>query len=138
MRRYAAEALRDIAHARHAGFLVCERSTDTLAGVYNFSEIIHGALQSAFLGYYAFAGMNGRGLMREGLALALEQGFRVLHLHRVEVNIQPVNERSIALVEAAGFVREGYSRRYVKVSGRWRDHLRYALLVEDWRERTRR
>ena len=138
VRRYATDPLRDLAHARCAGFVVCERSTDAMAGVYNFSEIIHGALQSAFLGYYAFDGMNGRGFMREGLALALEQAFRVLRLHRVEVNVQPVNERSIALVEAAGFVHEGYSRRYVKVAGRWRDHVRYALLVEDWRQHTRR
>ena len=91
------------------------------------------ALQSAFLGYYAFEGMNGRGLMREGLGLTLDNAFRVLRLHRVEVNVQPANARSIALVEAAGFVREGYSRRYVKVAGRWRDHVRYAMLAEDWR-----
>jgi len=136
VRRYATQAVRDPEHARQIGFVVCERGSDSLVGVYNFSEIIHGALQSAFLGYYAFAGMNGRGLMREGLALALDQAVRVLRLHRVEVNVQPANARSRALVEAAGVTREGYSRRYVKIAGRWRDHVRYAILAEDWR-RTR-
>jgi ribosomal-protein-alanine N-acetyltransferase len=76
--------------------------------------------------------------MREGLALALEYAFGTLKLHRVEVNIQPSNARSLALVERVGFVREGYSRRYVKIRGRWRDHVRYALLVEDWRAAKRR
>src|SRR5581483_9349653 len=71
--RYATQPLRHLERARQVGFVVCERDTGVLVGVYNFSEIIRGALQSAFLGYYAFAGMNGRGLMREGLALALDQ-----------------------------------------------------------------
>jgi ribosomal-protein-alanine N-acetyltransferase len=35
------------------------------------------------------------------------------------------------------FAREGYSPRYVKIAGRWRDHVRYALLAEDWRKRRR-
>ena len=132
VKRFAQEAMRELAHARRVGFVVCERDSQALAGVLNFSEIIRGALQSAFLGYYAFHGMNGRGYMREGLALALDHAFRTLQLHRVEVNVQPGNERSIALVEAAGFTREGFSRRYVKVAGRWRDHVRYAMLSEDW------
>ena len=59
--------------------------------------------------------------------------FHTLRLHRLESNIQPANMRSIALVRDAGFVREGFSRRYLKIDGRWRDHERWALLVEEWR-----
>ena len=42
------------------------------------------------------------------------------------------------LVRGAGLTREGFSRRYVKIAGRWRDHERWALLAEDWRESRRR
>jgi ribosomal-protein-alanine N-acetyltransferase len=73
--------------------------------------------------------------MAEGLELLLQVAFRVLKLHRLEANVQPTNRRSLALVRRAGFVREGYSRRYVRVAGDWRDHVRMALLVEEWRTR---
>ena len=106
-----------------------------LAGVINFSEIVRGAFHSAYVGYYAFAGLAGDGYMTEGFALALDFAFRRLALHRVEANVQPANRRSIALVSRLGFEREGYSRRYVKISGRWRDHVRFAVLAEDWRIR---
>jgi ribosomal-protein-alanine N-acetyltransferase len=76
--------------------------------------------------------------MSDGLALALEFAFRMLKLHRVEVNVQPGNTRSLSLVRRGGFVREGYSRRYVKIAGRWRDHVRFAMLVEDWRARAKK
>ena len=68
------------------------------------------------------------------MALALDIAFVRLKLHRVEVNIQPTNTRSLGLAERVGFTREGFSRRYVKIAGRWRDHVRLAMLAEDWRK----
>ena len=118
--------------ARNLAFLVVRSDDDQLAGVVNFSEIVRGVFMSAYLGYYAFAGMTGRGYMTEALALALDFAFRDAGLHRVEANVQPANARSLALVERLGFVREGYSRRYVKIAGRWRDHVRFGMLAEEW------
>jgi [ribosomal protein S5]-alanine N-acetyltransferase len=90
-----------------------------------------------YLGYWVGAPFEGQGYMREGLALALRRAFGALKLHRVEANIQPENARSIALVKRAGFRREGYSERYLKIAGRWRDHERWAMTVEDYRMRRR-
>lgn len=130
VRRYAARGKQPL----HAGYLVLRREDDALVGVYNFSEIVRGAFQSAFLGYFAFAPLAGKGLMTEGMAAALDIAFLKLKLHRVEVNIQPSNARSLALANRLGFTREGFSRRYVKISGRWRDHVRFAMLAEDWQK----
>jgi ribosomal-protein-alanine N-acetyltransferase len=117
---------------RSASLLAVRTDDGSLAGALNFSEIVRGAFQSAYLGYYALAPNAGHGYLTEALALALDAAFGGLRLHRIEVNVQPSNTRSVALVERVGFVREGYSRRYVKIAGRWRDHLRYAMLSEDW------
>ena len=62
----------------------------------------------------------------------LRRAFGPIELHRVEANVQPDNERSIALVERLGFRREGYSPQYLKIGGRWRDHVRYALLADEF------
>jgi len=105
---------------------------DDLAGVVNISEIVLGNFRSAYLGYYAFSPHSGKGIMQEGLRLAIKYCFKELKLHRLEANIQPENIKSIALVETLGFTKEGYSRRYLKIFGKWKDHERWAILKEDW------
>lgn len=117
----------------HTGLLAVRRTDGALVGVLNFSNIVRGPFRNAFLGYYAFAPHAGRGYMSEALSRALDFAFGPLRLHRVEVNVQPANRRSVALVTRTGFAREGYSRRYLKIGGRWRDHVRFAMLAEDWR-----
>lgn len=112
--------------------LVCRRGDGAIVGVVNLNEIVRGAFQSAYLGYYTFAPLAAQGLMTEGLALVLRFAFRQLGLHRVEANIQPGNRASRALVRRLGFRQEGFSPRYLKIGGRWRDHERWALVREAW------
>jgi ribosomal-protein-alanine N-acetyltransferase len=131
-RQYVARFGKPLRAATHAGFVAARVDDDAPVGVLNLSEIVRGGFQSAYLGYYALAPHAGKGYMTEALALLLDAAFRELGLHRVEANVQPGNRTSIRLVQRAGFAREGYSRRYVKIGGRWRDHVRFAMLAEDW------
>ena len=114
-------------------YLACRCEDQEIAGVFNLSQIFMGGFRSAYLGYYVGSPFANQGYMSEGLQLVLNEAFRRIKLHRVEANIQPSNAPSIALVSRAGFSREGYSRHYLKIGGRWRDHERWAILVEDWR-----
>jgi ribosomal-protein-alanine N-acetyltransferase len=123
--------LRRLRGPGHDGYFVVLRSSGVLVGVINLSEIVRGSFQSGYLGYYAFVPHAGRGHMSEGLRLVLRRAFGRRGLHRVEANIQPGNTASRALVRRLGFRREGFSRRYLKIAGRWRDHERWALLRED-------
>jgi [ribosomal protein S5]-alanine N-acetyltransferase len=114
--------------ANHA-YLVCRRDTDEITGVINLTNVVMGAFRSGYLGYYAFAGHERRGFMRAGLKAVTAHAFGTLKLHRLEANIQPRNRASLALARASGFKLEGYSPRYLKIGGRWRDHERWAILA---------
>jgi ribosomal-protein-alanine N-acetyltransferase len=113
--------------------LVCRHEDDAIIGFFNVSQIVRRSLQSAYLGYAAGKPYAGQGYMREGIEFVLRRAFTTLRLHRIEANIQPGNRASIALAQGAGFRREGFSPRYLKIGGRWRDHERWALLAEEWR-----
>ena len=115
------------------GFLIRRREDDAIVGALELSQIARGGFQSAYLGYHLGAAFRGKGYMTEALELVMRHAFRVLKLHRLEANIQPTNRPSTLVVKRLGFRREGFSRRYLKISGQWRDHERWAILKEDWR-----
>jgi ribosomal-protein-alanine N-acetyltransferase len=109
------------------GFVVTE--VDQFAGVINISNIVRGPFLNGYLSYFAFSGFESRGVMTKAIRTATRLAFGQLGLHRLEANIQPDNVASIALVKGCGFQLEGYSPRYLKIGGRWRDHERWALLA---------
>ena len=122
--------------------LACSRETGAILGALHVSQIVGEPLLSAYLGYWCGAPHANRGVMTAALPLLLERVFLDLRLHRLEANVIPDNAPSLAVIRRAGFRREGFSPRYLKIAGRWRDHERWALTVEDWRRdrraRTRR
>jgi len=119
-------------------FLCCRLDDGAIVGYFELSQIVRRHFQNAVLGYNGSAPYAGQGYMGEGIELLLRHAFLTMRLHRVEANIQPGNLPSLALAQSAGFKREGFSPRYLKIGGRWRDHERYAILAEDWRDLRRR
>ena len=109
-------------------FVIREATGKGIVGVVNISQIVWGVFRSAYLGYYGYAAFAGRGYMKEGLSLVVQRAFNDLRLHRLEANIQPDNVRSIGLVASLGFVKEGFSRSYLKIEGKWCDHERWAVV----------
>jgi ribosomal-protein-alanine N-acetyltransferase len=114
-------------------FFVRLDATGELAGAVFITEIVRGVFRSGYLSYYGFAPTARRGAVTAGVRAVARAAFRDLGLHRLEANIQPGNRDSIRLVRRLGFRREGFSPRYLKLRGRWRDHERWALLAEDFR-----
>ncbi len=115
-------------------FLICENETEAIMGMINMSQIFLKGFQNAYLGYYLFAEFSGKGFMTDAIELIMKFAFQDLKLHRLEANIQPQNSSSINLVKRCGFTKEGFSRKYLKIGGQWRDHEHWAIIKEDWVE----
>jgi ribosomal-protein-alanine N-acetyltransferase len=127
--------LKRLRDSRRVCFFVVDDLTGDLVGVVEITEIVRGSFQSGYLGYYALVPHNGKVYIRAGLIQAINYAFGEQKLHRLEANIQPDNDASICLVRSLGFQLEGFSPRYLKISGRWRDHERWAIRKEEWRPR---
>jgi ribosomal-protein-alanine N-acetyltransferase len=92
------------------------------------SNIIRGAFQSAFIGYRLDAKEINRGYMCEAVKKMVELAFNRLKLHRIEANIIPRNIPSRRMIENAGFVYEGLSKKYLRINGVWEDHIHMVIL----------
>lgn len=116
-------------------FVICLYSNDKIVGSITLSQIFRGNFCNAYLGYFVGAEFGGKGIMTEAINLILRFAFKDLKLHRIEANVQPTNLASIAVLKKNGFTKEGFSRRYLKIDRKWRDHERWALIKEDWSQR---
>ncbi|MEZ5372688.1 MAG: GNAT family protein [Microthrixaceae bacterium] len=128
-----AARLREIETGAGYGFgLFC---ADGYAGEINLSNIRRGPAQTALLGYWVDQTLAGRGLVPEGVVLALRFAFEDLGLHRVEAGVLPRNAASLRVMEKLGLTDEGITRGMLEINGRWEDHRRFAMLAEDWADR---
>lgn len=103
-----------------------------LIGSVTLSSIVRGFFQSCYLGYKMDERYVRQGYMREALAAVLEYTFSTEELHRVEANVMPANVASRRLLEALGFRDEGVARDYLRIQGRWEDHVHLVMLRDEW------
>ncbi|MEY3027366.1 MAG: hypothetical protein RLZZ238_2263 [Planctomycetota bacterium] len=113
--------------------LVCAKDDGRMVGVASLGGIAEWPSLDCHCGYWLAEGETGRGLMRDAVAALLDHAFEDRGLHRVAANILPANRRSITLVRALGFTREGLLRGLIEIDGLWRDHECWSMLTEDWR-----
>lgn len=100
-------------------------------GQLTIGNVTHGALKSAWIGYWVSNSVTGGGVATGALALGLDHCFGPVMLHRVEATVRPENAASRRVLAKAGFREEGLLRRYLDVDGGWRDHLLVGLTVEE-------
>ncbi|MGF7533672.1 GNAT family protein [Bacillus mexicanus] len=110
----------------HFGIFIA--SNDSLIGTVSLFQLIRGALQTAFIGYFLDKAHNGKGFMTEAVRLIVDFAFHELKLHRIEAGVMPRNIGSMRVLEKAGFHKEGIARKNVKINGVWEDHQILAIL----------
>ena len=102
-----------------------------LVGQLTVAGITWGSMCSGNIGYWIDRAVAGRGVMPTAVALTVDHCFQTVGLHRVEICIRPENRPSRRVVEKLGFREEGLRPRFLHIDGDWRDHLVYALTVEE-------
>lgn len=133
-RRRLSRNREDMAQGVATTFLIFDRQTRQLLGGISIGNIRHGVAESANIGYWMGERHAGKGIMVEAVKLVCRYGFSGLGLHRIEAACIPDNNRSVRVLEKAGFQREGLLRSYLRINGEWRDHLLYALIANELRE----
>lgn len=102
-----------------------------IVGQLNVANILHGSVSSCVVGYWIIPEVAGKGITPTAVALAIDYVFKVVGLHRVEIDIRPENEASIRVVEKLGLRPEGLKKNYIHINNAWRDHLVFALTADE-------
>ena len=119
---------------RTYAFAIIERDSSIMRGRIALANVVRGAWENATLGYFVDEAAGGRGYATEAVSLALDFAFGPCRLHRVQAAVMPKNARSRRVLEKNGFRHEGFSPRYLRLDGDWRDHDLFAITIEELRD----
>ena len=101
---------------------------DAMLAECNFTNIVRGPFQACTLGFSIAKASEGQGLMTTVVRTGVGIMFDDYGLHRIMANHMPRNDRSSRVLQRCGFVHEGYAKAYLKIAGRWEDHVLTALV----------
>ena len=105
------------------------------AGEVTLSSIQRGPFQNGSIGYWIDQDVAGLGLTPEAVVVVLQFAFETLRLHRVEVAIIPRNSSSRRVADKLQLRNEGTAIGFLEINGEWEDHVRYAMISEEWAAR---
>jgi ribosomal-protein-alanine N-acetyltransferase len=104
-------------------------------GEVSIGSVQRGPFQMGYIGYWVDEAFAGQGYIPEGVVLVIRHAFEVLQLHRLEAAIVPRNTASRRVAEKLELRDEGIAVRFLQIQGVYEDHVRYAITLEEWRER---
>lgn len=120
--------LADVEAGRAASFLIMDG--DTPAGQITLSSIRYGASLSADIRFWVALDHNGRGLATAAVLQVQDHAFSTLGLHRLETATVPHNIAAQHVLVTTGFTRIGRAPEYLRINGRWQDHVLYQRLAD--------
>ena len=107
--------------------VVLDHSGDVVGRI-TLNNVVRGAFQSRSLGYWLAVRATGRGLATAAVGEVLAVAFGELGLHRVEAGTLRHNVASQRVLAHHGFTRFGLAPQYLKIAGRWQDHVLFQVL----------
>jgi len=106
-----------------------------VCGRVNLNDIIRGSYQGSSVGYWVSASHAGRGLASAAVTDIIGIAFKELGLHRLEASTLLHNTPSQRVLTRNGFRPFAVSEKYLKIAGKWQDHILFYLLNPDMPER---
>ena len=120
----------EMSSEENKAFVVIDKKTQSMLGIVELRDIFMFDFKNSYIIYFAFVPNLKKGCMSQAVKMVTKFAFNKLKLHRLEANIQPTNLASLALARSCGFIKEGYSPKFIKKNGKWKDHERWAILNE--------
>ena len=104
--------------------------TEQLGGSGFHKRANEGSLE---IGYWVAASSIGRGIATEVTAVQTRAGFELAGLDRIDIQVDPANERSLAIPRKLGFTEEGRLRRRLEAdeNAPRRDSVVFTMLREE-------
>jgi len=103
---------------------------DTVVGRISLTDVVHGAFENGNLGYWVAQTHQGRGLATEAARRICDFAVE-LGLHRVQAGTLVDNAGSQTVLSRCGFTRIGLAENYIKIDGRWQDHVLFQKILHD-------
>lgn len=113
---------------RMAAFVVIDDGI--AAGQVTLSPVVMGASLSAELRFWVALDHNGRGLGRAAVREVGRYAFDVLGLHRLQTATLPHAIAAQHVLLADGYARIGRAPGYLRINGRWQDHVLFQRLAD--------
>jgi ribosomal-protein-alanine N-acetyltransferase len=101
-----------------------------MAGRITLSGIVRGPFLSGNVGYWVSADRNGKGLATAAVSELVAHAFGELGLHRLQAGTLLHNTGSQTVLQRCGFTRFGMAERYLRIDGRWQDHVLFQVLAD--------
>ncbi len=112
-------------------FWITKKDSKKVIGVIYFNGIFFGSFKSTFMSFRLDKDYVREGYMTEAIKKGMEIVFNDLGLHRIEANVMPSNKNAINLLEKLGFYNEGIAKKYLKIHGKWEDHIHMVYIKEE-------
>lgn len=123
------EIRKDFLADQSVAFFFLNSSQSKILGYSSFSNIVRGPFQACYLGYSLSEAEQGKGLMHEALTAGINYMHKEQSIDRIMANYMPKNAASAAVLQRLGFEKEGIAKNYLKIAGRWEDHILTALVL---------
>ena len=100
-----------------------------IVGAFTITGIVRGPFLSANIGYWVDGEYTGRGIGSEALRCTIEAAQTELGLHRLQAATLVHNNRSVQMLQHAGFEEIGTAPSYLRIAGSWQDHRLFQRLL---------